>query len=375
MKQIIRRFAASLLAAAYFLTAVLPAGPGAVAAGESTFRRRVQEAWENLRESVSMYGVSMTVDDCVREYYDLLYIAADKFWVSSAFGYSSAGANVFNFWVRYNYDTADVPAMRTEFDSKVSEVVSAVQPGWSEAETVLYFHDWLAVNCSYDHTLTKNDAYAAMVGGSAVCQGYALAMCVLCRAVGIECYPITSDKLRHMWNVVKVDGEWYQCDITYDDISPDMLGHSQHEYVLVSDEFMQTDGMHYADDWNYFSGGQEIVCSSKRFENAFWRGAIDAVTPMPDGTWIYAMENSPENVRRASDVYTNILRTSADGQKQDLGKISATWYTPTGNVYMNCYTAADVWDNRIYYHTRSDIYSMAMDGSDVQKFYTLTSEE
>ncbi len=373
MKPIFRRLGASLLAAACLTAAGLPSALFAEAAGESTFRRRVVDAWDNLRESVSMFGVSMTVDDCIREYYDLLYTAADRFYVSSAFGYSSNGANVYGFWARYSYDTAKIPAMKLAFAEKLAEVLSGVQPEWSEAETVLYFHDWLATHCAYDLTYTRNDAYAAMVDGDAVCQGYALAMCVLCREVGIACYPVTSNKLKHMWNVVRVDGEWYHCDVTYDDISPDMLGHSMHEYVLVSDEFMRSDGMHDADDWNFFAEGNEVVCSSKRYENAFWRGAIDAVTPLPDGTWLYAKKN--DSVQVPADVYARILRTGADGQSEEIATVQATWPTASGNIYTNCYTAAEVWDGRIYYHTRSDIYSMAMDGSDVQKLYTLSAEE
>ena len=375
MKQLIRRLTASLLSASCLLAAGLSPGTTAEAAGESTFRRRVEESWDQLRETVSMFGISMSLDDCIREYYDKLYTAADRFYVSSAFGYRAAGSTVYSFWVKYTYDAEQIPAMKAEFARTLEEVVSGVQPGWSEAETVLYFHDWLATRCAYDLTYTRNDAYAAMVDGDAVCQGYALAMCVLCRAAGIARYPITSDSLKHMWNVVRVDGEWYHCDITYDDISPDMLGHSLHEYVLVSDAYMQADGAHQADDWNYFSEGNEIVCSSTRYENAFWRGALDAVTPLPDGTWLYAKTNNPDTVRVPSDVYTKILRTDSDGNSQEIAKVQATWATGTGNIYTNCYTAAEVWNNRIYYHTRSDIYTMAMDGSDVQKLYSLTAEE
>lgn len=375
MKQMFRRFTVSLLAAVFLLTAGLPASLTAAAAGESTFRRRVLEAWNSRRESVSMFGISMTVDDCIREYYDMLYTAADRFYVSSSFGYSANGSTVYGFWIRYTYETDQIPAMQEEFDSKVEEIVSGVQPGWSEAETVLYFHDWLATHCSYDLTYTRNDAYAAMVGGSAVCQGYALAMCVLCRAAGISCYPVTSDTLRHMWNVVKVDGQWYQCDITFDDVSPDMLGHSRHEYVLVSDDYMRADGEHNADDWNFFAEGQEIACTSKSYEKAFWVGALDAVTPMPDGSWIYAMTNSPDAVHTQNDVYVRVLRTDQSGQSGQIAKLRETWYTETGNIYTYCYISAEVWNGRIYYHTRTDICSMAMDGSDIRTEYTLTADQ
>ena len=104
--------------------------------------------------------------------------------------------------------------MQAEFDTAVDTILSGVQPGWTDAEKVLYLHDYLAEHCKYDLTYQNNDAYTALIDGNTVCQGYALAMCVLCRKMDIPCYAITSDALKHMWNVVRIDGTWYHCDTT-----------------------------------------------------------------------------------------------------------------------------------------------------------------
>ena len=85
-----------------------------------------------------------------------------------------------------------IPGMITEFNAELGRITGMVDPDWSEAEKVLFFHDYLAEVCEYDLSYVKSDAYAALLGGTAVCQGYALAMNLLCRAVESEdgCRPI-----------------------------------------------------------------------------------------------------------------------------------------------------------------------------------------
>ena len=264
--------------------------------------------------------------------------------------------------------------MQQELDNTVSEILSGVQSGWSDAEKVLYLHDYLAEHCEYDLTYTYNDAYAALCGGTAVCQGYALAMCILCRELDIPCYPITSDTLKHMWNVVQIGGEWYQLDATYDDGAPDMLGRATHMYVLVNDAYMQADPYHAASDWNYFSEGTQITCTDAQYNNAFWYYVMDTMHPMPDGTWYYAEAVNPNEVQYASDVKATIYRGNASGTEA-IRTVSAAWSTTHNTVYSLCYVATQLYGDKVYYFDPTGIYEMSLDGTTVKKIYTLTAEE
>ncbi len=61
-------------------------------------------------------------------------------------------------------------------------------------------------------------AYGVLVKGYGVCESYSKAFVTLCQAMGIPATEITGTAGGgHMWNAVKLDGEWYQCDITFDD--------------------------------------------------------------------------------------------------------------------------------------------------------------
>ena len=68
-------------------------------------------------------------------------------------------------------------------------------------------------------------AYGALVKGKACCAGYAAAFDALCKACGLESEyvvgPIDPAGLNgHAWNKIKLDGEWYWVDVTWEDPIP-----------------------------------------------------------------------------------------------------------------------------------------------------------
>ena len=52
----------------------------------------------------------------------------------------------------------------------------------------------------------------------------------------MECTTVPSDACNHMWNKVKVDGKWYNLDLTSDDPTPNLSSLANHTYFLLSDE-------------------------------------------------------------------------------------------------------------------------------------------
>ena len=133
----------------------------------------------------------------------------------------------------------------------------------------LYFHDYIVDNCTYflDEGETAefakilpeeqqrrikpfSNAFAALVDARAGCEGYAKLMKVLLDSAGIENYLVSGNAdngetvAAHMWNVVKIDGEWYHLDCTWDDPLdskvPDEItdGYRNYEFFNVTDEYI-----------------------------------------------------------------------------------------------------------------------------------------
>ena len=107
--------------------------------------------------------------------------------------------------------------------------IAADTNGKSLYEKVKAIHDYVCKKAVYDaqNNLRVHSAGPMFIGdGHVVCEGYAKAMLILCRKLGIECACIggfarnssASSGEAHMWNYVKMDNDtWYLVDATWDD--------------------------------------------------------------------------------------------------------------------------------------------------------------
>lgn len=113
----------------------------------------------------------------------------------------------------------------------------------TDYEKQLAIHDYIALHCAYDEALEKSAnitggedsfyAYGALINGKAVCSGYSEAAKLLMDMIGIESYLMVSKE--HSWNLVKIGGEYYHMDISWDDPAPDIPGLVLYDYFNLPD--------------------------------------------------------------------------------------------------------------------------------------------
>lgn len=114
--------------------------------------------------------------------------------------------------------------MEAALKNKVAAIKKLIPASSTDYEIELLLHDWLCKNVAYidspDDTM-RHTAYGALVSGHAVCEGYARAMQLLCHEFSIPCTLVCGISIErnenHMWNVIKIDGDWYNLDVTWDD--------------------------------------------------------------------------------------------------------------------------------------------------------------
>ncbi|MHC1785778.1 MAG: leucine-rich repeat protein [Christensenellales bacterium] len=111
-------------------------------------------------------------------------------------------------------------------------VATYIKPGMSEFQKAVVLHDWLIGHVEYDLTYSKGTAYNALIEGSATCNGYTLAYALLLDKVGIPNQGAFGPN--HIWNVIKLGGNWYHVDVQGDDSSWD-----NHTWFGVTDEMRQ----------------------------------------------------------------------------------------------------------------------------------------
>ena len=114
----------------------------------------------------------------------------------------------------------------------------------TEYEKVRAIYEYIAQNVCYDMENYRNDTVppesytprGALLCGTAVCNGYAETFDLLCLFAGIESKYVIGKGMGalHAWNQVKIDGNWYNIDLTWDDTDDERI--LEYKYFLLSDD-------------------------------------------------------------------------------------------------------------------------------------------
>lgn len=171
----------------------------------------------------------------------------------------------------------------TVYDKAKDIISSVTDSSMSEVEKELAIHEYVVKNTAYDFDNYLNErvpedsytAYGTLINGKAVCQGYADTMKLLLNLAGIEAQVVVGyAKEPHAWNLVKIDGEYYHLDATWDDPVPDEGNNVRYSYFNVSDEQISKDH-----EWNRKN---YVTSTSERFK--YLQSMYYAVIDSP---WVY----------------------------------------------------------------------------------------
>jgi len=95
----------------------------------------------------------------------------------------------------------------------------------TDYDRIKYIHDRLLYEVEYQMNSWDQTIASVFLNKQTVCAGYSKAFSYLCNAIGIETISILG--YNHAWNKVKLDGFWYNIDVTNDEDS--------YDFFLVSD--------------------------------------------------------------------------------------------------------------------------------------------
>jgi len=142
--------------------------------------------------------------------------------------------------------------------SKAKTVINEIiDNSMSDFQRELAIHDYIVDNTEY-YFLEPYcyDMSGVFLKNKAVCGGYAEAFSYLSALAGIETEIVLGDDfdslddLGHAWNTVKIGGDWYQMDVTWNDpVMKDGSNVKTYSYFNVTDAEMKKD--HIWDDSIY----------------------------------------------------------------------------------------------------------------------------
>ena len=190
-------------------------------------------------------------------------------------------------------------------DSIVESLISTVKPEqMTDFEKVKFVNDYIVKNTEYseDSVASSHSAYAVAYEGKGVCQGYALFAQRLMQALGLESMYVVGEVYTggHAWNLVKVDGEWYHIDMTWNDPVPDRGNGVRYDYFLLNDTDMRED--HVWQEVDY----PKAVSTKYRYmhvvQDSYEQGDYIYFSNTEDHNKLYKLHKMTGETQRVADV-------------------------------------------------------------------------
>ena len=160
----------------------------------------------------------------------------------------------------------------TEYQTRLAQTLAVIDalPGLPADKSDAYavelavFRALKALSTYDDQRPFCGSAFSPLLNGYAKCDGYAQALLLALRRYDIACAMVSGDATDrndnnttapHSWNYVLIDGEWYHCDLTWDDLNMDDANADFHGYLPyfnITDEAMLKTRTIYPQDraWN-----------------------------------------------------------------------------------------------------------------------------
>lgn len=224
------------------------------------------------------------------------------------------------FCPQYLFDKGRIREHQKALKARVERLARPAS-NLSEWEKERYIHDFICTQVRYDKLKKSysHEILGPLGQGVGVCEGMAKSVKALCDQLGLWCIVVISEnapdkgiKYRHAWNVVKVGGNYYHLDATFDNSvgSPELVRYDyfnledrrifrDHEPLITpAPACTHGDGFYYRTKKLSFTKVEEVErrgeqAARKKKELVFhWRGGY--LTRAVLGELIQALERAGE---------------------------------------------------------------------------------
>ena len=124
-------------------------------------------------------------------------------------------------------------------NKKINEILAKISPNMTGAQKIKVVHDELIKLVSYGgmSNVSAADIRGAFIVFKIICDGYAQALHLLFQRIGLESIYIVGDTPQgvHAWTKVKLDGQWYNIDPTWNDPIYGSDIEIKYDYFLMGD--------------------------------------------------------------------------------------------------------------------------------------------
>ncbi len=272
---------------------------------------------------------------------DLFFVGRSCTLITNVFGT--------NCLIEYCIEKDEYEKLKAELDGVCDKVISSLTNPEDKWQTELEIHDYIVDNCEY--RMTRGDylcssAYGALVDNAAACEGYSRAAKLLLDKAGIESTVLSGNSTAangntgaHMWNAVKLDGEYYYLDCTWDDpVSDDGKPVKIYSYFNINNETISATHSDFSYDFNCTATAENYYIKTGRHFETYSRSdekklaSVIASELNSGGTFVEVRFGSEKTYNAAINelikkgrIY-NVLSETAKLTESDISVKSLSYY-------------------------------------------------
>ncbi|MBQ7173245.1 MAG: hypothetical protein IJR88_03930 [Clostridia bacterium] len=231
--------------------------------------RKLSASIAARKDAVALHQ-NLTKEELARIYFCVSCDHPEYFWLTSNYEYSYSGTEIREVTPSYYFSSSELASAKEKFSAAANEILAGLSSSMTDFEKELFIHDAIVKSNTYDESHkapVNHSAYSALVLGCSVCDGYSkLFHYFMARAGILSVNLIGYSNELHSWDAVKLDGDWYMVDPTWDDPT----GHGEN---TVQHTYFNCPWAQFASDHSFVEPGGEPIknhfeipsCTSDRY--------------------------------------------------------------------------------------------------------------
>lgn len=224
----------------------------------------IVESLENFEDEIDISDYSIPKDDMSEIITSIIEENPQLFYVEREYriSYSEQTNECQDLYFSFKYSDSELKIRVNDFNSRIQLIVDEIMKSETDFDKIHSCHDYIVQNYGYDETKGSTDVYNMLLTGEGTCMAYTGLFDYVMTQCGIESTTAKSEQLNHIWNVVKLDGEYYNVDVTWDDPIGGLSFSTSHRYLLKSDDYFAS----------HKHEGREssVECTSTLYDSYTW---------------------------------------------------------------------------------------------------------
>lgn len=174
----------------------------------------------NFQGKINIQRSGCTIDEVERVWFVLYHDSPELFQLEGSYSYSYISGTVTDVSPDYRLNRTEYDARSRHIRMRFDQVKGFFPADAGDYEKEYTIAKNIIQNCHYLAAGDTSTAYAdaCLYNGYSQCSGYSRSFSLMMRMAGIPCAEVISvPEEKHEWNMARINGEWYNVDVTFDD--------------------------------------------------------------------------------------------------------------------------------------------------------------